>query len=330
MCSTSPMVLGWGDSRLPKMVRHYLPHAPVPEMERSGLCHRCPQPLLHRPFHAPSYAQSNRESVVHRPLEWSVCCAYAEIYEMAYQDHSLASFELIDTEQWIQDAVLRGATLVNPDYDPLIDDYSLIHASSRPKQALGSKSKQRLARIFVLVITGWGRVLDRIASECGIAIPEFPLNYAAILAGIQVPSKNYSPRWNRSSNAKLQNAFWTSSCEREKYFAIYRSSKPLFDVSARKRPELKPAPEMVARAQRHIAQSTSLPIESHPPQQQLNLRFQIVLATSQPIPKPTPIPIPASPAAAPVPIESIPSPALPEEPMQFLLRSTRAMRPMRL
>ncbi len=46
------------------------------------------------PFMPLHTAQSRRETIVHRPLEWSVCCSYRSIFKLACNDASLDSFPI--------------------------------------------------------------------------------------------------------------------------------------------------------------------------------------------------------------------------------------------
>lgn len=149
------------------------------------------------PFMPLHTAQSPRETVVHRPLEWSVCCAYTEIFDLAYADTSLESFAINPRNDWIQDAVMRGATMSNQDYEPLIDDYRIELAKS-PKLALPDYSRKILAKIFVWVITGWGQALELIANHTDTPFPDLSLTLPTLLAGIQVPMKQVVAKINAS------------------------------------------------------------------------------------------------------------------------------------
>ncbi len=141
------------------------------------------------PFMPLHTAQSPRETAIHRPLEWSVCCSYQEIYQAACSSSSFTSFELPTGDDWLTDAIHRGATLAHPFYEPLLDDYDMNEASRFPKLALGIDSKRILAQLFVSVQTAWGSALDRIANESTIALPNISLTLPTLLAGVQVPSK---------------------------------------------------------------------------------------------------------------------------------------------
>lgn len=100
------------------------------------------------PFMPLHTAQSPRETVVHRPLEWSVCRSYQSIFKMACDDASLESFSMGSSSDWLADGILRGATMVNPYYEPLIEDYDMNESGRHPELALGATSKQTLAGIF--------------------------------------------------------------------------------------------------------------------------------------------------------------------------------------
>ena len=141
------------------------------------------------PFMPLHTAQSPRETIVHRPLEWSVCCSYQSIFKVASNDPQLESFVIGSGSQWMTDGILRGATMANQYYELLIDDYDMKESSRHPELALGSDSKKLLARIFTWVLTGWGSVIDRIANDCSVTLPNSSLVLPTLLAGMQMPTK---------------------------------------------------------------------------------------------------------------------------------------------
>lgn len=141
------------------------------------------------PFCPLHTAQSPRETALHRPLEWSVCCAYQEIYKLACNDSRLESFGLPSGPAWLKDSVHQGATLAHQHYETLLDDYNINESRKNPALALGTDSKRILAQIFTWVLTAWGSVIDRIAEEIGTAIPSHSLTLPTLMAGVQVPTK---------------------------------------------------------------------------------------------------------------------------------------------
>ncbi len=141
------------------------------------------------PFMPLHTAQSPRETVIHRPLEWSVCCAYNEIHREALSNPNLEPFELPDNKEWLTDAIHGGATYVHQFYELLLNDYDMNEARRFPKVALGIDSRKVLAHLFVKVQTAWGSVLDRIASDSPALLPRVSLTLPTLLAGIQIPAK---------------------------------------------------------------------------------------------------------------------------------------------
>jgi hypothetical protein len=141
------------------------------------------------PFMPLHTAQSPRETILHRPLEWSVCCSYQSIYEMACRDLQNDSFPIASGHHWLTQTILRGAKLANECYEPLLDDYDLNESARFPKLALGRESQRLLAQIFTWVLAGWGGVVDRIANESRIALPNFTLTIPTLVAGLQIPTK---------------------------------------------------------------------------------------------------------------------------------------------
>ena len=141
------------------------------------------------PFMPLHTAQSPRETIVHRPLEWSVCRSYQSIFKMACEDSLLESFPIGTASNWLTDSILRGATMANRYYEPLMDDYDMKESGRHPELALGADSRKILAMIFTWVLTGWGSVIDRIANEASGALPNSSLAIPTLLAGLQMPAK---------------------------------------------------------------------------------------------------------------------------------------------
>lgn len=131
--------------------------------------------------------QAPKESIVHRPMEWSICCAYDEILELALSDPSLPSFELPETDNWLKDSVHAAALLSNRYYDALIDAYDMTEACVQPKVALDLSSRRMLAQLFTWAISGWASILDRLAFESPAKVPTFSLTWPTLLAAVKVP-----------------------------------------------------------------------------------------------------------------------------------------------
>jgi predicted flap endonuclease-1-like 5' DNA nuclease len=131
--------------------------------------------------------QTTKESVVHRPMEWSICCAYSEIMELALSDQSLPSYELPESDTWLKDAIHASALLAHRYYHELIDTYDMTEARVQPKLALGQSSRKILAQLFTWAISGWAAVLDRMSFESPATVPSFSLTWPTLLATIKVP-----------------------------------------------------------------------------------------------------------------------------------------------
>ncbi|MFK7734935.1 MAG: DUF4332 domain-containing protein [Pirellulaceae bacterium] len=145
------------------------------------LSHYFTDPLM--PLHT---AQSERESVVHRPMEWSICKSYDTIYE-ASKLRPDTRFELPESNSWLTDAVTNGATIAHGHYYRLLEIYDLEKGCKHPPSGLNEESRERLSQLFSMAIQGWARVLDKIAAETSADIPELSLGLANVLAAIDFP-----------------------------------------------------------------------------------------------------------------------------------------------
>ncbi len=140
------------------------------------------------PFQPLHTAQSPQESVVHRPMEWSICCAYETLYQMAQDPQLSVSFTLGQEKDWIQKAIYKGAELAYRYYLPLIEDYDMSCCTTSPPDALSHQSRELIAEIIAVVLCGWARVLERVVEEADVDIPAQPLTIPALIAGIKMPT----------------------------------------------------------------------------------------------------------------------------------------------
>lgn len=146
------------------------------------LSHYFTDPLM--PLHT---GQSEKESIVHRPLEWSVKTSYDRILNHWKQGHHKVVFDLATSPDWMNQAVVCGADVAHRHYDELIDDYDLAAGAKRPTDGFPPRSIDTLAGLFGIAITGWARILEKAAEETRSEIPSEPLSIPALLAGIKMP-----------------------------------------------------------------------------------------------------------------------------------------------
>jgi hypothetical protein len=147
------------------------------------LSHYFTDPLM--PLHT---GQTPRESVVHRPLEWSVTCSYERILSRFREGGHQVVLELAAGPGWLGAAVTKAAELSHRHYDELIDRYDLARGSQHPQQGFDDTSIDLLAGLFGVALTGWARIVERAADECHAEIPSVSLSVAALVASIGVPA----------------------------------------------------------------------------------------------------------------------------------------------
>lgn len=146
------------------------------------LSHYFTDPLM--PLHT---GQSKKESIVHRPLEWSVTKSYETILDRWQQGNHKVIFELSSGEDWLKQALMRGAEVAHRHYDQLIDDYDIQAGTRRPTEGLDVHSIDILAGLFGIAITGWSKILEKAAEETRAEIPESSLTLPTLIAGIKMP-----------------------------------------------------------------------------------------------------------------------------------------------
>jgi predicted flap endonuclease-1-like 5' DNA nuclease len=146
------------------------------------LSHYFTDPLM--PLHT---AQSDIESVVHRPLEWSVTKSYDRILQRYQAGGHRVFFETSHGADWLAEAVTKGAELSNRHYDELIRRYNLSKGTSRPQDGLDDESIEILAGLFGIALTGWAHIVERAAIDANIEIPRAPLTMSSVVAAISMP-----------------------------------------------------------------------------------------------------------------------------------------------
>ncbi len=157
------------------------------------LSHYFTDPL--QPLHT---AQCEKEKVLHRPLEWSITKSYASIYQAWIDDDLQIVFQLSEGPEWLGEAILHGARYANQKYDSLIEHYDLEAGIKKPENGFNDAAKETLAELFGLTITGWARVLERIALEaedfCDAPIPHFSLTLPLLVSTIKSPIRMWIRR----------------------------------------------------------------------------------------------------------------------------------------
>ncbi len=146
------------------------------------LSHYFTDPLM--PLHT---GQTEKESVVHRPLEWSVCKSYDAIHALVSTHQMQPHFELSDRADWIRQAVMQGAMAAHVHYDQLIDSYNMKLGCKHPPAGLDDSARMILAELFALATFGWARILERLADETSSEIPNVSLKLATVLATLDMP-----------------------------------------------------------------------------------------------------------------------------------------------
>jgi len=154
-----------------------------------------------QPLHT---AQSDLEKVLHRPIEWSITQSYQTIFQRWVDDDLRVVFQLSDGEQWLGEAILHGAWFANRKYQFLLDHYRLEEGVKDPPSGLDEETRDMLAELFGLAITGWARVLERAAMEAEAIrcapIPRYSLTLATLLSTMKVPTR----MWLKRVESKIQ------------------------------------------------------------------------------------------------------------------------------
>lgn len=178
------------------------------------LSHYFTDPLM--PLHT---GQTERESVVHRPLEWSVFKSYDAIFETLRARQLQAKIQFSHGSDWISKAVIAGANVAHQHYGRLLEIYNLEQGTRTPVAGLDAEARGILAELFSVAHTGWAQVLCRIADTTTAEIPDSSLTLAGLLASIDVPLawllKRFSDATERKAVAAIYNEFVTTGTVRK-------------------------------------------------------------------------------------------------------------------
>ncbi len=146
------------------------------------LSHYFTDPIM--PLHT---GQSSRETVVHRPMEWSICKSYDDILAYYVSSGLQCDFSLASDDKWIGKAVVAAASVAHRHYDRLIAIYDLKKGVANPRQGLNDEAIAILAELFALAIHGFSSVLSRLADETTAQLPQVSLTMTSLLATIDMP-----------------------------------------------------------------------------------------------------------------------------------------------
>ncbi|QDV70322.1 Zinc dependent phospholipase C [Rosistilla carotiformis] len=180
---------GWGGATraCEKWLKTAVNHLNSEEWEYAAydlgvLSHYFTDPIM--PLHTGS---SDPEGVVHRPLEWSVCQSYESLYERWKSGKVRVQFQLPEGNNWITQAVTAGAERSHVHYHRIIEIYDLERGVKSPPEGLNAESREILSEMFGIAITGWARILERVAEQATCKLPNAGLTAATLVAAIDMP-----------------------------------------------------------------------------------------------------------------------------------------------
>jgi hypothetical protein len=131
-----------------------------------------------QPFHT---GQSEREMVVHRAAEWSICKSYDEL--LALLTSELGGYPQVDVaagDDWLKQLLLSGARLAHTQYDLLIDHYNLEVGTKNPPLGFDREGKLAVARLIGFAIVALAHVLEKAIAEAGVLVPHVVLSLLTV------------------------------------------------------------------------------------------------------------------------------------------------------
>ncbi len=177
-----------------------------------------------QPLHTIS---TQREALVHRPLEWSIDQSYERIYrEWREQDLEIV-VGLSDHPAWLGSLMMRTAHHAHQRADWLVRRYQFSDGVRSPNDGLDHSAVSCLAELFGLAITSWARVIDRAATEAeneiGYEFPKCKPFWALPGAALRTPGQC----WQRHTRAARESIAIKALAEQ--YFRTGRLTTTLPD-----------------------------------------------------------------------------------------------------
>lgn len=115
-----------------------------------------------QPLHT---ASSDREALVHRPLEFSIEQSYDRIHRLWTDTDLDVSIQLSDRPEWLGSMMMHSARFAGKRFHTLARRYQFQSGVNDPTEGLDAESMNLLSELFGLAITAWARVIERAAEE---------------------------------------------------------------------------------------------------------------------------------------------------------------------
>ncbi|MEM1067466.1 MAG: hypothetical protein AAGI63_01125 [Planctomycetota bacterium] len=186
-----------------RMLRYLRTHRYSDATHAAGvLSHYFSDPL--NPLHT---YHDERERVLHGPVEWSLHCSYDRLLRCWQHSDIRVVFQLSDHDGWLGEAMLHGARYANRKYESLLDGYDPSRALNDPAGAMTPEAWKAMVELCGLAITGWAKVLERIAEESelerGAPLPSFSRVLPAAVASARIPNQNLK-KWSEHQAHRIE------------------------------------------------------------------------------------------------------------------------------
>ena len=140
------------------------------------------------PFMPLHTAQTEEETKVHRPLEWSIAHAYGLLQQIIERD--LGGYPQLETPQrddWLERMILTGAELAHEHYGAVLQHYDLGRAVRHPPAGMDQECQDRLAQCLGHAVVGFARVLERALTESEVEPPPIETTLQGFLVAAASP-----------------------------------------------------------------------------------------------------------------------------------------------
>jgi hypothetical protein len=140
------------------------------------------------PFMPLHTAQSEEQTKVHRPLEWTISHSYGRLQQIIERDlGGYPQLEAPQRDDWLERMVQVGAELAHPHYQSVLDHYDLQRAVRDPAAGMDQECQDRIAQCLAHAVVGFARVLERGLTEAEIEPPQVETTLNGFLAAAATP-----------------------------------------------------------------------------------------------------------------------------------------------
>lgn len=167
------------------------------------LSHYYTDPLM--PLHT---GQTEAESAIHRPAEWSMTKSYDTFRRIIAEDSLYPDLQPPTGDDWLRQMVLEGARVSHAHYDAIVEQYDVHVGAKNPPAGLNEDLRRRIAGLIAHATIGFSRILDRAFADADVTPPVTRPSVHAALATMTIPIFWVTKRMADAKDRKVVRAMY--------------------------------------------------------------------------------------------------------------------------